>query len=65
MNILYENANKNVVVGIHGTARSTIINYFNKKFTYDEFVRIKDLMPFIVCFTFNGKQIVNIEEFVL
>lgn len=41
------------------------IEDFNKEFDYIEFERIKNLMQFIVCFTFNGKDIVNIEEFII
>lgn len=41
------------------------ISYFNKEFDYIEFERIKNLMPFIVCFTFDGQDIVNIEEFII
>jgi len=65
MHILEENADENIVIGSHGTALSTIINYFNKEFGYTEFERIKNLMPFIVCFTFDGQDIMNIEEFIL
>lgn len=65
MQLLEENADKNIVVGSHGTAMSAIINHFNKEFGYSEFERIKNLMPFIVCFTFDGQDIVNIEEFIL
>lgn len=65
MKILSENTEHNIVIGSHGTALSTIINYFNKEFGYADFERIKDLMPFIVCFTFEGQAIINIEEFIL
>ncbi|SNX54450.1 histidine phosphatase family protein [Thermoanaerobacterium sp. RBIITD] len=65
MHILKENADENIVIGSHGTALSTIINYFNKEFGYTEFERIKNLMPFIVCFTFDGQDIMNIEEFIM
>lgn len=63
--ILKENKDENIVIASHGTALSTIINYYNKKFDYIEFERIKDFMPFIVCFTFGGQAIINIEEFIL
>lgn len=65
MQLVKENADENIIVGSHGTALSTIINHFNKDFGYAEFERIKNLMPFIVCFTFDGQDIVNIEEFTL
>lgn len=65
MQILAQNEEHNIVIGSHGTTLSTIINYFNREFGYTDFERIKDLMPFIVCFTFEGEAIINIEEFIL
>ena len=65
MQIVEENPKENIVVGSHGTAIGTIINYFNKEFGYSGFERIKSLMPFIVCFTFDGLAVVNIDEFTL
>lgn len=65
MGILEDNPEGNLVVGSHGTALGTIINYFNKEFDYNHFERIKHIMPFIVGFTFEGKDIVNIEEFIV
>lgn len=52
---------KNIVVGSHGTALSTIINYFNKNFGYEDFQGIKDLLPWIVKFTFEKEAAVSIE----
>lgn len=43
--------NKNVVIGSHGTALSTIINYYDNTFGYEDFEKIKTLMPWIVKFT--------------
>ncbi len=43
---------KNIVVGSHGTALSTIINYFDTSYGYEEFDSIRFLMPWIVRFTF-------------
>lgn len=65
MKILAENSEHNIAIGSHGTALSTIINYFNREFGYADFERIKNLMPFVVCFTFEGQAIINIEEFIL
>ena len=36
---------KTIVIGSHGTALSTIINYFDKSFGYEEFEKIKKKMP--------------------
>lgn len=51
--ILKENKDKNIVIGTHGTALSTLINFYNKNFNYDEFHRIKGFMPFVVCMEFE------------
>lgn len=62
-NIISEN--ENIVIGTHGTALSTIINYYDDSFKYDEFKRIKNFMPFIVCITLDGKVFKKIEEFIV
>lgn len=63
--ILAENENENIVIGTHGTALSTIINYFDNSFKYEEFKRIKDFMPFIMCITFNGMVFLKTKEFII
>lgn len=52
---------RNIVVGSHGTALSTIINYYDKSFGYSEFQEIKKLMPWIVHFCFEGDICIKIE----
>ena len=42
----------NIVIGSHGTALSTIINYYDKTFGYSDFEKIRYLMPWVVRFTF-------------
>lgn len=54
--------NKNIVIGSHGTALSTIINYYDNSFGYEDFERIKPLMPWIVKFTFSYKECIGIEK---
>ena len=44
---------KRIVIGSHGTALSTIINYYNNSFGYKDFERIKNIMPWIVEMDFN------------
>lgn len=51
--ILNKYAGKNIVVGSHGTALSTIINYYDNSFGYNDFERIKNVMPWIVEFVFD------------
>ncbi len=51
--ILQKYSGKNIVVGSHGTALSTVINYFDHSFAYDGFQKIKNRMPWIVEFVFD------------
>lgn len=53
---------KNIVIGSHGTALSTIINYYDKSFNYDNFNAIRTIMPWVVKFEFEDKNCVFIEE---
>jgi len=52
--VLTEYDGKTVVVGSHGTALSTILQYFNPSFGYEDFDKIRPLMPWIVQFTFEN-----------
>lgn len=63
--VIKENMDENIVIGTHGTALSTILNYYDKKFDYNDFKRIKNLMPFIVCIEFDGMNFVSAKEFIL
>lgn len=58
--VLSSYKDKSVVVGSHGTALSTIINYYDKSFGYHDFERIRFLMPWIVELTFEDKTCVGI-----
>lgn len=51
--VLKDYAGKNVVIGSHGTALSTIIHYFDPTFGYNGFYGMKKLMPWIVRFSFE------------
>lgn len=62
MQIIKENLDRNIVIGSHGTALSTIINYFESSFGFNDFQRIRTRMPWIVKFTFQGDELVHIEE---
>lgn len=54
---------KNIVIGSHGTALSTIINYYDKSFGYVDFEKIKKLMPWVVKFTFEDNACINIQQY--
>ncbi len=54
---------KNIVVASHGTALSTIINYYDKTFGYEDFDAIRYLMPWVVEFTFEENKCVSIKKY--
>ena len=61
--ILDDYRDQNIVVGSHGTALSTIINYYDKTFGYNEFDDIRHLMPWVVQFAFDGKKLIQIKKY--
>lgn len=54
---------KNVVVGSHGTALSTIINYYDNSFGHAQFEEIRGLMPWVVQLCFEGEECVAIRKY--
>jgi 2,3-bisphosphoglycerate-dependent phosphoglycerate mutase len=51
-----------IVVGTHGTALSTILNYFDPSFGFERFKRLVDSMPYIIRLDFDGLECVGKEE---
>ena len=45
--------NKNIVIGTHGTALSTIINYYDPKYGFKDFMEMVNILPWIVRIDFN------------
>lgn len=48
--------NQTLAIGSHGTALSTIVNYYQPLFDYSAFSQIKHLFPFIVKMTFTATE---------
>lgn len=61
--VLRKYVGKNVAIGSHGTAISTIIHFFDPSFGYEGFRRIQKVMPLIVRFGFEGERCVSIERY--
>lgn len=61
--VLRRYKDKNVAIGSHGTALSTIINYYQPAFSFPQFEEIRGLMPWVVCFTFDGEVCISIREY--
>ena len=60
--ILADNAGKEVVVGTHGTALSTILSFFDNSFGCEDFLRIIDWMPYIIELDFERHELVGKHE---
>jgi 2,3-bisphosphoglycerate-dependent phosphoglycerate mutase len=53
---------KTIAIGTHGTALSTIINYYNNEYGYDDFVELVPKTPCIILFEFIGNKYTYMEE---
>ena len=60
--ILQNYAGQTVVIGTHGTALSTILNYFRPDFGLQDFLRIVSWMPYITELVFEGDKLLGITE---
>lgn len=61
--VLELHSGKNIVVGSHGTALSTIINYFCHEFSYQQFEAIRKLMPWVVKLEFEDMDCISIVQY--
>ncbi|MCR5764220.1 MAG: histidine phosphatase family protein [Treponema sp.] len=60
--ILKKYPGKNIVIGTHGTALSSIINFYDKRFAGDSFMEIIDFMPWILKMEFDGETFISKED---
>lgn len=60
--LLVVHEGKNLVIGTHGTALSTIINFYDPGFGYDGYKDIRHCMPYIIRFDFSGTEMVEKQE---
>ena len=60
--ILQKNPGKTIVIGTHGTALSTILNYYDPTVNSDAFFRIIDWMPYVIELDFEGEKCVGKTE---
>lgn len=61
--VLSDHKDKNIVIGSHGTALGTIINFFDPAFGFNSFNEIRDLMPFIVKIMFDNEKCIDIQKY--
>lgn len=55
----------NILFGTHGTALSTILNFYNPAYQLDDYLRIIDYMPYIIRLDFKGENCVGKEELLI
>lgn len=60
--IIKAHKGKNIVIGTHGTALSSILNYYEPEFSYSDFMRILNWMPYIIELDFDGTQLIRKTE---
>ncbi|MBD5129683.1 MAG: histidine phosphatase family protein [Ruminococcaceae bacterium] len=58
-NLLAEHNGENIVVATHGTALSTMLNYYYPRFDFEYFKKIVNFMPFVIRLDFEGDMLVN------
>lgn len=51
-----------IVIGTHGTALSTILNFYDSNFGCEDFLRIIDRMPYIIELDFEGDKLIAKQE---
>ena len=61
--LLAEYEDNILVIGSHGTALSTIINFYDNNFAYEQFLKYQKLMPWIVKLTFDKSKLLEIEHY--
>ena len=54
--------NKNIVIGTHGTALSTIINYYDHTYGFADFMAMVNILPWVVRMDFNDDGCISIEK---
>lgn len=63
--ILDAHEGKNIIIGTHGTALSTILHYYGNSYGLEGFLRMINFMPYIIRLGFNGRELVEKEELLI
>lgn len=54
-----------IAIATHGTALSTIINYFYPEYNYESFMRIIDYMPYVIKVEIDGDKCLSFKEILI
>lgn len=60
--ILARHPGERIVIGTHGTALSTVLNYYQPAFGCADYLRIIDWMPWIIELDFGGDKLLSVKE---
>ena len=60
--VLEEHQGKNIVIGTHGTALSSILSYYNPNFAVEDFFRLLKYRPYIIRLDFRGDSCLGMTE---
>ena len=60
--VLVRYQGKNVVIGTHGTALSTIVNYYDSAYGFADFMAMVYILPWVVKMTFDEHVCMGIEK---
>ncbi len=65
MELLCNHEGENMIIGTHGAALSSILNYYNPEFKCEDFLRFIDYMPYIIRLDFDGMRYLGQEEILI
>jgi 2,3-bisphosphoglycerate-dependent phosphoglycerate mutase len=60
--VLMRYKDKTVAIGTHGTALSTIINYYDNTYGFNDFMAMVDILPWVVRMDFNDVGCAGMEK---
>ncbi len=60
--VLKNHAGKTIVIATHGTALSTIINFYKPEYGFKDFMRMVNFLPYVVKMRFDGERFTDMSE---
>ena len=63
--VLDNHKNEKILLGTHGTALSTILNYYDKEYNVNDYLKMIDFMPYIIRLDFNGRECIGKNEILI
>ena len=60
--VLTRYKNKTIAIGTHGTALSTIINYYDHTYGFEDFMAMVNILPWVVRMDFNDDGCIGMEK---